>query len=97
MTDYDSTFGKAIDRLEEADAVKPGVILGDRCGDTFPSRHAARAAARVRACQRSKLLTAGITMQGLLNAIGTRLREAGVDLDDIRRVHGQKTLVMAQL
>lgn len=35
-------------------------------------------------------------MHGLRHTLGTRLREAGADLDDIRRILGQKTLVMAQ-
>ena len=35
-------------------------------------------------------------MHGLRHTLGTRLREAGADLDDIRRILRQKTLVMAQ-
>jgi integrase len=38
----------------------------------------------------------GLTMHGLRHTLGTRLREAGADLDDIRRLLGQKTLSMAQ-
>ncbi len=38
----------------------------------------------------------GLTMHGLRHTLGTRLREAGTDLDDIRRLLGQKTLSMAQ-
>jgi integrase len=38
----------------------------------------------------------GLTMHGLRHTLGTRLREAGTDLDDIRRILGQKTLSMAQ-
>ncbi len=39
----------------------------------------------------------GLTFHGLRHTVGTLLAEAGTDLDDIRRVLGQKTLVMAQL
>ncbi|WP_292530860.1 tyrosine-type recombinase/integrase [Methylocystis sp.] len=42
------------------------------------------------------LVDPGLTMHGLRHTLGTRLREAGADLDTIRRVLGQKTLVMAQ-
>jgi integrase len=42
------------------------------------------------------LVEPGLTMHGLRHTLGTRLREAGADLDTIRRVLGQKTLVMAQ-
>ena len=38
----------------------------------------------------------GLTIHGLRHTVGTLLAEAGTDLDDIRRVLGQKTLVMAQ-
>jgi len=58
---FNSTFFKAIVKLEEAGMVEPG-----------------------------------LTMHGLRHTLGTRLREAGADLDDIRRILGQKTLVMAQ-
>ena len=61
VSGYNSTFGKAIERLEKAGTVQPG-----------------------------------LTMHGLRHTLGTRLREAGADLDDIRRILGQKTLVMAQ-
>lgn len=61
VSGYNSTFGKAIDRLEKAGTVEPG-----------------------------------LTMHGLRHTLGTRLREAGADLDDIRRILGQKTLTMAQ-
>lgn len=42
------------------------------------------------------LVNPGLTMHGLRHTLGTRLREAGADLDTIRRLLGQKTLVMAQ-
>ena len=38
----------------------------------------------------------GLTFHGLRHTVGTLLAEAGASLDDIRRVLGQKTLVMAQ-
>jgi integrase len=38
----------------------------------------------------------GLTFHGLRHTVGTLLAEAGTDLDDIRRVLGQKTLAMAQ-
>ncbi len=38
----------------------------------------------------------GLTMHGLRHTLGTRLREAGADLDDVRRLLGQQTLGMAQ-
>lgn len=38
----------------------------------------------------------GLTFHGLRHTVGTLLAEAGAGLDDIRRVLGQKTLVMAQ-
>jgi integrase len=38
----------------------------------------------------------GLTIHGLRHTVGTLLAEAGTDLDDIRRVLGQKTLTMAQ-
>ena len=37
-----------------------------------------------------------LTFHGLRHTVGTLLAEAGASLDDIRRVLGQKTLVMAQ-
>jgi integrase len=37
-----------------------------------------------------------LTMHGLRHTLGTRLREAGADLDTIRRLLGQQTLSMAQ-
>lgn len=38
----------------------------------------------------------GLTLHGGRHTAGTRLREAGADLDTIRRILGQKTLAMAQ-
>lgn len=38
----------------------------------------------------------GLTFHGLRHTVGTLLAEGGADLDMIRRVLGQKTLVMAQ-
>jgi integrase len=42
------------------------------------------------------LVQKGLTMHGLRHAFGTRAREAGADLDTIRRLLGQQTLAMAQ-
>ena len=43
-----------------------------------------------------KKIAPGLTMHGLRHTVGTRLREAGAELDDVRRLLGQKTLSMAQ-
>ncbi len=61
VSGFNSTFAKAIGRLEERGLIEPG-----------------------------------LTMHGLRHALGTRLREAGAEMDDIRRILGQKTLAMAQ-
>ncbi|WP_298354592.1 tyrosine-type recombinase/integrase [Rhodoblastus sp.] len=42
------------------------------------------------------LVGEGLTMHGLRHSFGTRAREAGGDLDTIRRLLGQRTLAMAQ-
>jgi integrase len=46
--------------------------------------------------ERCGTVSPGLTMHGLRHTLGTRLREAGADLDDIRRLLGQRTLAMAQ-
>ena len=46
--------------------------------------------------EREKKVGSGLTMHGLRHTLGTRLREAGAELDDIRRLLGQKSLSMAQ-
>jgi integrase len=42
------------------------------------------------------LIGPGLTIHGLRHTVGTLLAEAGCDLDTIRRVLGQNTLVVAQ-
>lgn len=42
------------------------------------------------------LIGPGLTIHGLRHTVGTMLAEAGADLDTIRRVLGQKSIVMAQ-
>ncbi|QJP14619.1 tyrosine-type recombinase/integrase [Starkeya sp. ORNL1] len=46
--------------------------------------------------EQSGRVASGLTMHGLRHTVGQRLREAGADLDDIRRILGQRTLSMAQ-
>ena len=50
----------------------------------------------IRKLEAERRIGIGLTFHGLRHTVGTLLAEAGAGLDDIRRVLGQKTLLMAQ-